>query len=141
MKVPDGLSHPPNHVCRLKKSLYGLKQASHQWFGKLTMELVHQGFVQSKNDYSLFIKKTSDSFILAAVYVDDIILTGNDVQSNNHLKTHLHKTFSIKDLGHLSFFLGLEVTYLPDGIALTHGSLPQNFFVTSVYTPDLSDRR
>lgn len=119
MKVPEGLPHPSNHVCKLKKSLYGLKQASRQWFAKLTFELVHQGFTQSKNDYSLFIKHTADSFILAAVYVDDIILTGNDIQSIQQLKSHLHRTFSIKDLGSLSFFLGLEVTYLPDGIALT----------------------
>lgn len=119
MRVPDGLSHPPHHVCRLKKSLYGLKQASRQWFAKLTLELIHQGYVQSKNDYSLLIKNTSESFILAVVYVDEIILTGGDVDSINSLKLHLHNTFSIKDLGHLSFFLGLEVTYLPDGIALT----------------------
>ena len=119
MKASDGLSHPPNHVYKLKKSLYGLKQASRQWFAKLTFELVHQGFTQSKNDYSLFIKNTVDSFILAAIYVDNIILTGNDIQSIQHLISHLHRTFSIKDLGPLSFFLGLEVTYLPYGISLT----------------------
>lgn len=135
MKVPEGLPHPSNHVCKLKKSLYGLKQASRQWFAKLTFELVHQGFTQSKNDYSLFIKHTADSFILAIVYVDDIILTGNDIQSIQQLKSHLHRTFSIKDLGSLSFFLGLEVTYLPMVLLLLNISSPLNFFVILVYQP------
>lgn len=97
MRVRDGLSHPPNIVRKLKKSLYGLKQASRQWFNKLTMELLHQGFLQSRNDYSLFIKKTTTSMIIILVYFDDIIITGNDLPSITQLKQHVHATFSIKD--------------------------------------------
>lgn len=119
MAIPEGVPHSSNHVCKLKKSLYGLKQASRQWFAKLVAELTHQGFHQSKNDYSLFIKKDGPKISVAAVYVDDIILTGNDVPTLTLLKQHLHDTFSIKDLGLLSFFLGLEISYLPTGIALT----------------------
>lgn len=57
MKMPEGLPNPSNHVCLLKKSLYGLKQARRQWFAKLVSELQLQGFTQAKNDYSLFLKK------------------------------------------------------------------------------------
>ena len=58
MKILDGLDNTPsNNVCKLKNSLYGLKQSSRQWFAKLTMESHHQGFVQSKNKFSQFIKR------------------------------------------------------------------------------------
>lgn len=121
MTVPQGLTNPYNKVCKLTKSLYGLKQASRQWFAKLLSELHLKGFDQSKNDYSLFIHKHHQSGLItiAAVYVDDIILTGNDLTCINDLKRHLDSVFSIKDLGELSYFLGIEVGYVADGITLT----------------------
>lgn len=75
MKVPKGIPNPDNKVCRLVKSLYGLKQASRQWFHKLSFALQLQGFTQYKNDYSLFIKRKDGNLTIAAVYVDDILLT------------------------------------------------------------------
>lgn len=112
MLVPEGLPNPYNKVCRLLKSLYGLRQASRQWFAKLVGELLKKGFVQSKNDYSLFIRNVEDKMTITAVYVDDIILTGNDHQGISDIKLHLDKEFSIKDLGQLSFFLGIEISYV-----------------------------
>lgn len=82
MNVPLGFPNPLNKVCKLNKSLYGLKQASRQWFAKLVEELNTQGFLQSKNDYNLFIKKTDHHITLAAVYIDDIILTGTDITAS-----------------------------------------------------------
>lgn len=119
MKVPDGLPHSPNMVCKLKMSLYGLKQASRQWFSKLSHALLSQGFIQSKLDYSLFTHKTSTSITIVAVYVDDMTITGDNPQLISQLKAHLHATFSIKDLGRLHFFLGLEASYSDQGIILT----------------------
>lgn len=78
MRVPDGIPNPFNKVCKLCKSIYGLKQASREWFAKLLSTLKYQGFTQSKNDYSLFIKRFGKLVCMAAVYVDDIILTGTD---------------------------------------------------------------
>ena len=119
MKSPEGLIHAPNLVCKLNKSLYGLKQASRQWFAKLTLELLHQGFTQSKNDYSLCTKCTPTSFTNASIYVHDILLTSNDASTIHKLKTHLDRVFNIKDLGTLRYFVGLEVSYLDQGIAIT----------------------
>lgn len=119
MTVPDGLPNPDNKVCKLVKSLYGLKQASKQMFAKLVGKLQHMKFQQSKNDYSLFIKNNNGMITILAVYVDDIVLTGNDIHAIHSLKKHLNDVFSIKDLGRLSYFLGIEVGYLSDRITLT----------------------
>lgn len=119
MKVPQGIPNPDNKVCRLRKSLYGLKQASCQWFHKLSIALQHQGFIQSKNDYSLFLKKTSQHLTIVAVYVDDMLVTGSDPLDIVNLKKYLHQAFTIKGLGSLHYFLGLEVTYVPDGVILS----------------------
>lgn len=105
MKVPGGLSAPTGHVCKLRKSLYGLKQASHQWFAKLLSALQDQGFQQSLNDYSLFIKKSADLITIVDVYVDDVLTIGTNQAAIQALKLHLHTTFIIKDLGLLHYFL------------------------------------
>lgn len=83
------------------------------------MELLTRGFYQSKNDYSLFIKQDGNQWTIAAVYVDDIILTGDNSQGINKLKYHLHQKFNIKDLGRLNYFLGIEIGYIDTGIIMT----------------------
>ena len=119
MKVPKGLTVPANKVCKLQKSLYGLKQASHQWFAKLVTTLIAQNSTQSKSDYSLFIQRSGPNIILLVVYVDDILITGTNPTIIEALKTHLHTTLSIKDLGSLHFFLGMEASFSDKGIILT----------------------
>ena len=131
MKAPEGLPNSSKKFCLLKKSLYGLKQASRQWFAKLVSELLSQGFSQSKNDYSLFIRDQQNSFTAVAVYVDDILITGNDQSVISTLKTHLHQVFSIKDLGKLHYFLGIEIGYLPNGIALTQQKFTKDLLQSS----------
>jgi len=65
-------------VCKLVKSLYGLKQASRQWNAKLTTTLCNLGYIQSHLDYSLFTKKRGKGIVIILVYVDDLLITGND---------------------------------------------------------------
>ena len=110
MTPPPGPSIPKQRqVCRLTKSLYGLKQASIHWFAKLSSFLLNLGFIQSISDYSLFTHKTASTFITLLVYVDDVILAGNSMDIINKTKTLLHQTFRIKDLGKLKYFLGFVV--------------------------------
>lgn len=119
MQVPPGLEvSDPNLVCKLQKSLYGLKQASRQWNAKLTDTLIQSGYVQSKADYSLFTKKDSTSFTAILVYVDDLVLAGNDLTEIHAIKSLLDRKFSIKDIGELKYFLGFEVARSHLGISL-----------------------
>ncbi|XP_022041900.1 uncharacterized mitochondrial protein AtMg00810-like [Helianthus annuus] len=101
----------PNHVCRLQKALYGLKQAPRAWFQRLSTFLTSHGFVCSQADQSLFIYKTAKAIVYLLVYVDDIIITGSDSSFITSFVARLHKEFSVKDLGPLGYFLGLEVTH------------------------------
>jgi len=103
-------------VCRLTKSLYGLKQASKPWNEKLISFLKTLGFKQSKADNSLFIKNIKTSITVLLVYVDDIILAGDDIKDIVDIKEALNATFRIKDLGQLKFFLSLEIARTHDGI-------------------------
>ncbi|KAL8154536.1 hypothetical protein AgCh_000052 [Apium graveolens] len=131
MVVPQGLDNPDHKVCKFVKSLYGLKQASRQWFAKLVGELTARTFYQSKNDYSLFIKQNAGKSTVIVVYVDDIILTGDDLLEIKDLKQHLDNVFSIKDLGKLSFFLGIEIGYHEDGITLTQKKFTKELLDTA----------
>ena len=116
MKLPPGFSSPsPNKVCRPQKSLYGLCQAPIQWFVKQSLKLCECGFVRSYADYSLFIYGKGDMFMAVLVYVDDIVLASNDTQAVKDFKSYLHTCFSIKDLGTLKYFLGVEVARGPEG--------------------------
>ncbi|GKA18937.1 ribonuclease H-like domain-containing protein, partial [Tanacetum coccineum] len=118
--LPEGFFNPgDNRVCRLKKSLYGLKQAPRQWNAKLTQTLIEHGFIQSKSDYSLFTKSESGKFMVLLVYVDDIIITGNNVDEIEKFKKYLNSKFMIKDLGKLKYFLGIEVIDTDRGLCLS----------------------
>jgi Reverse transcriptase (RNA-dependent DNA polymerase)/GAG-pre-integrase domain len=121
MQQPPGFidSQNPDFVCLLHKSLYGLKQAPRAWFHKLKTFLQLEGFQCSQADPSLFIFKTSEHILYLLVYVDDIVLTGSSPSLITQLLLHLKLNFSIKDLGRLSHFLGLQVNYNESGILLT----------------------
>ncbi|KAG8482872.1 hypothetical protein CXB51_023953 [Gossypium anomalum] len=120
MDLPEGFRKQGEHkVCRLLKSLYGLKQASRQWNLKLTEALLHGGYVQSKHDYSLFTKKQGDKIVVLLVYVDDLLITGNAIEMIDELKRVLHSSFKMKDLGKLKFFLGIVIVRSNRGIILS----------------------
>ncbi|PKU78319.1 putative mitochondrial protein [Dendrobium catenatum] len=112
MKQPPGFidSNHPTHVCKLQKSIYGLKQAPRQWFQKLTSHLQHFGFRFSRSDPSLLIFQQNSIQIFFLIYVDDILVTGNDqpmIQSRLH---QLKSTFALKQLGPVSLFLGIQIS-------------------------------
>jgi hypothetical protein len=120
MILPKGFNGgDDSRVCKLNKSLYRLKQAPRQWNAKLTTALVEHGFVQSKFDYSLYIKQSGTVSIYLLVYVDDIVITGNDETGINNFKKFLNSKFMIKDLGELKYFLGIEVLRNDKGICMS----------------------
>ena len=119
MQPPPGYTKASSgQVCKLKRSLYGLRQASRQWNLELTKFLVKFGFVQFKLDYSMFTMHTESAFTIVVAYVDDLLIAGNNLSAIQHLKDALHQAFTIKDLGALRYFLGIEVTRDSFGILL-----------------------
>ena len=95
-------------VCRLKKSIYGLKQASRCWNSVLDSHLRAIGFTQSKSDPCIYMSGKDDKFFIA-VYVDDMILAGSKEDEMKKVKEQLLLKFDIKDLGKLRYFLGMSV--------------------------------
>ncbi|GJU13567.1 retrovirus-related pol polyprotein from transposon TNT 1-94 [Tanacetum coccineum] len=93
-----------------------LPMAPRQWFAKLSSALVSFGYQQSKADYSLFTKKNAEGFTAFLVYVDDLMINGNDAEQIANLKRQLNSQFHMKDLGALHYFLGLEVTKAYSGL-------------------------
>lgn len=93
-----------------------MKQASRQWFEKFSDAVRSAGYVQSKADYSLLTRKHGNSFTALLIYVDDILITGNDLETIVTLKMFLHSQFRLKDLGDLKYFLGIEVSTSKRGI-------------------------
>ncbi|GJR59853.1 putative RNA-directed DNA polymerase [Tanacetum coccineum] len=104
---------------QMVKSLYGLKQTPRKWNEKLVSVLSDNFFMQSMNDFSLFIKNDKDVILALLVYVDDIIVTRNNSEEITKFKQFLSTKFLIKDLGKLKYFLGIEVLDVDDGICLT----------------------
>uniref|UniRef100_A0A2N9FPE1 Integrase catalytic domain-containing protein n=1 Tax=Fagus sylvatica TaxID=28930 RepID=A0A2N9FPE1_FAGSY len=120
MQAPPGYSDYPDKVCLLRRALYGLKQAPRAWFAKFS-SIVHQfGFSSSSHDTTLFIRRSDKGMILLLLYVDDIIITGDDHSGIFYFKLFLHQQFEMKDLGHLSYFLGLEVSSNSTGYYLSY---------------------
>jgi hypothetical protein len=118
MSKPGGFedSNHPNHVCKLHKSLYGLKQAPRAWNERFTAFLPTLGFHSSYADPSLFVKISDHSKVYLLLYVDDIIITGDDEALITQVKSALQSEFDMKDLGKLHFFLGLEIKYVYNGL-------------------------
>ncbi|KAJ0467966.1 putative RNA-directed DNA polymerase [Helianthus annuus] len=121
LQQPPGFVDPmrPDHVCLLHKSLYGLKQAPRAWFHRLSSVLRSLGFRGSKTDPSLFIYSSGKTLLYMLVYVDDIILTGNDSAAIDTIVRRLSHIFALQDLGKLSSFLGIEIVYRDRDIFLS----------------------
>ena len=120
MDLPQGYKTiAPGLVCKLIKFLYGLRQASKQWFCKFSSTILQQGFIQSKNDYSLFTYGSRSSLVVLIVYVDDNILVGPSSLYVAEVQTKLQSMFKLKVLGSLKYFLGLEISKSSKGISLS----------------------
>ena len=141
MKIPPGLNTTStNQVCKLQRSLYGLKQAGRQWYAKLHQFLLSHNYKCCPSDHSLFLQHNDNKITALLVYVDDIILTGNNNEEIQRITNLLHSTFRIKNLGDLTYFLGLEVARNSKGIHLSQRKyvldlLAETGFLDSSHVP------
>ena len=128
MVPPPGVSHNPSEVCKLRKALYGLKQAPRAWFEKFSTVITSLGFSPSYHDSALFVKCISAGRILLSLYVDNMIITGDDVNGIAALKLELARCFAMRDLGSLRYFLGIEVASSSKGYLLSQSKYIADIF-------------
>jgi hypothetical protein len=121
MELPPGYNHigSENKVCKLEKALYGLKQSPRTWFGRFCKAMKNYGYNQGDSDHTMFFKRTEGKIAILIIYVDDMIITGDDKVEIEKLQMKLSKEFEMKNLGGLKYFLGIEVSRSKKGIFLS----------------------
>ena len=112
MSVPEGLRSTSNvnKVCKLQKSIYGLKQSPRQWYAKMHEFLLRLGFISSQNDPCLYVRHLTNSILMIALYVDDLLIAGSSITEVKTLKSKLSSRFEMKDMGAARVMLGLMIT-------------------------------
>ena len=130
MKQPPRFvdSQHPSYLCKLDKSLHGLKQALCVLFSRLSSKLLQLNFTLPKADVSLFIFNKTDIRMYILIYIDDIIIISSSSMATIKLLTQLWEDFAVKDLGTLSYFLGIEVRHTSNGLVLTQHKYIQDLF-------------
>ena len=128
VEQPTGFQDPhfPNHVLRLKKLLYGLKQAQRAWYDCLTTYLLDHGFKKAQADRTLFVKRDEKSLIVAQVYVDDIVFGSIIDHLAQEFSEEMKKEFEMSMVGELNYFLGLQVKQRKDGIFISQKKYAKN---------------
>ncbi|KAJ9537718.1 hypothetical protein OSB04_030451 [Centaurea solstitialis] len=111
MEQPEGFKEPknPNKVCKLLKSIYGLKQASRSWNLHFDERIKEFGFAKSEFEPCVYTKFSGSIVTFLVLYVDDILLIGNDVPTLQSVKEWLSKCFQMKDLGEAAYILGIKI--------------------------------
>ncbi|KAL5766903.1 hypothetical protein ACOSP7_017520 [Xanthoceras sorbifolium] len=112
MQQPEGfeIEGKKDHVCLLKKSLYGLKQSPRQWYKRFDSFMVGHGYSRSQYDSCVYFRKLKDgSFVYLLLYVDDMLIAAKDMFELNKLKSELSGEFEMKDLGAAKKILGMEI--------------------------------
>lgn len=109
MQVPQGYEGCEDKVCKLRKGLYGLKQAAKGWNQRLNDVLTGLDFIQSKIDTCLYTHKSAEQVTYLIVYVDDILIASNNSVFVSHVELVLNAEFKVTDLGEVSYYLGMKV--------------------------------
>ncbi|GJY39806.1 retrotransposon protein, putative, ty1-copia subclass [Tanacetum coccineum] len=111
MEQPEGYVNPkyPNRVCKLQRSIYGLKQASRQWNKRFDEEIKRFGFTQNRDEPCVYRKASGSNVVFLILYVDDILIMGNNIPRLKEVKDYLGKCFSMKDLGEAAYILGIKI--------------------------------
>ena len=107
-------------VYRLKKALYGLKQAPRAWYTRIDSYFLNHGFHKCQHEHTLYVKVNNDGdVIIACLYVDDLIFTANNSKLLFYFKEATVKEFEMTDLGLMSYFLGIEVQQMDEGMFIS----------------------
>ena len=111
VEQPEGFvkNEEKDKVYLLKKALYGLKQAPRAWYSKIDDHLLSIGFKKSLSEATLYVKHQSNEVLMISLYVDDLLVTGNNAGMIQEFKQEMMKVFEMTDLGLMTFFLGLEI--------------------------------
>ena len=111
MMHPEGFVDPKNvgKVCKLQKSIYGLKQASRSWNIRFDEVVKGFGFIKNEEEACVYKKVSGSSVVFLILYVDDILLIGNNIPMLESVKTSLKNSFSMKDLGEAAYILGIKI--------------------------------
>ena len=111
MKQPKGFvkEGEKDLVCRLKKSIYGLKQSPHCWNTALDSHMKKMKYVQTKADPCIYVFKDKTETVIIAVYVDDILIAGTSNKKIAEVKAAIANRFEVKDMGELHYFLGVKI--------------------------------
>ena len=111
MKIIEGFAvkGKKGRVCRMKKSMYGLKKSPRMWYKKIDTYILGLGFTRSKVDHCVYFKLLGDRLIYLVLYVDGMLLIGNNKEIIQDVKTKLSSKFDMKDIGATNFILGMEI--------------------------------
>ncbi|KAD3067741.1 hypothetical protein E3N88_35621 [Mikania micrantha] len=111
MKQPEGFEPKGKEhmVCKLNKSIYGLKQASRQWYIKFDEVMKKHNFIKNQVDQCIYLKISGSKFVILVLYVDDILLASNNLDMLYESKRLLSANFDMKDLGEASYVIGIEI--------------------------------
>lgn len=105
MNPQEGYDIPPRKALKLNKSLYGLRQASRQWYAKLSFLSITYRFKSTLSNPSLFINHPQNSLVALLIYVNDVIVVSNNMDEVTAINSYLHNLFKIKDLCELKYFM------------------------------------
>nr|GEV87706.1 retrotransposon protein, putative, Ty1-copia subclass [Tanacetum cinerariifolium] len=111
MEQPEGFVNPkyPNRVCKLKRSIYGLKQASRQWNKRFDDEIKKFSFTQNRDEPCVYLKAIWSNITFLILYVDDILIMGNNIPMLQDVKSYIRRCFAMKDLGEAAYILGIKI--------------------------------
>ena len=111
MTQPDGFVDPKNagKICKLRKSIYGLKQASRSWNLYFDEVVKGFGFIKNEEEPCVYRKASGSLLVFLFLYADNILLIGNNIQMLETVKSSLRKSFSMKDLAEAAYILGIKI--------------------------------
>ena len=118
MEIPPGFPFvgDSSKVCKINKALYGLKQAPKEWYDRINTWFLQQGLVRSKNDPNLYFSDKNGKLMILLLYIDDLLITGDNQEEISCLKCALQEEFEMTDLGEASNYLGAKIHRNKNGI-------------------------